>query len=126
MSCLDLGGWRANLLHLAQGFQGPESTCVFSWLPGAEGSEKGGVGSPGGLPQGLWGGVGSAGPTGLPSRVGGNAQNFNPFGPLAAQLLASLCCHLSLVLLSGDATWCHLPAPLQWLFWACLPKAWVV
>lgn len=60
--------------------------------------------------------------------VGHCGRSFSPAGPLAARLLAPLlyAAIFLLVLLSGDATRCHLPASLQWLSWACLPRAWVV
>lgn len=60
--------------------------------------------------------------------VGHCGRSFSPAGPLAARLLAPLLYAAIFlpVLLSGDATRCHLPASLQWLSWACLPRAWVV
>lgn len=63
-----------------------------------------------------------------PGSGGAMRPSFSSAGPSAAQLLASLlyAAIFLLVLLSGDATRCHLPASLQWLFWACLPRAWVV
>lgn len=58
---------------------------------------------------------------GLPAwQKWGNAQNLSPFGPVAAQLWHLFAAIFLLVLLSGGATWCHLPTSLQWLFWACL------
>ena len=53
-----------------------------------------------------------------------NAGGVGSIPGWVAQLLAPLL-HAAiflLVLLSGDATRCHLPASLQWLSWACSPK----
>lgn len=114
--------------------QGAKSTCAsLPRLPGAEESEGGG-GAWGELAEGF--GVGGGATEGLDRALwpgclavaGPCRLSWSLPGPWAVWLLASLldAAIFLLVLLSGDATRCHLPASLQWLFWACLPGAWVV
>lgn len=82
-------------------FQGLESTCASSPAPwswwqrgGALESRSSGPGPGAEEVEGL-----AQGPAAW--QRWGNAQSLSPFGALAAQLWASLCCHLLLVLLSG-------------------------
>lgn len=114
--------------------QGAKSTCAsLPWLPGAEESEGGG-GAWGEVAQGFGVGGGATERIDRARRPGCLAVarlcrlSWSPLGPWAVWFLASLldAAIFLLVLLSGDATRCHLPASLQWLFWACLPGAWVV
>lgn len=137
VSCSDLARVEGRLATAGTGVsRHREHLCLFPRLPRAEESERGGAGAQGELASrrgeavvGGWAGaLWSAGlPAGL-AVVGHCGLSFSPRGPLAAQLLASLLYAAIFlpVLLSGDATRCHLPASLQWLSWACLPRAWVV
>lgn len=70
-------------------------------------------------------GLGPALWPGCLAAVGQCGPSCSSAGPWAAWLLASLldAAIFLLVLLSGDATRCHLPASLQWLSRACLPEA---
>lgn len=134
LSCSDLARAEGRLATAGTGVSRPgEHLCLFPRLPGAEESESRGAGARGrvGRSRGRrrWGA--GPGPSGRPAclaAVGHCGLSFSPAGPLAAQLLASLlyAAIFFLVLLSGDATRCHLPASLQWLSRACLPRAWVV
>lgn len=112
LSCWDLALWRASLPHLGQGFQGPESTCVS--FPGSlKLKREWRSGNPGNLvpgPFGWWRRWGWGWPRALwPAWCGAMSRAF----PLLDLWLHSswylYAATFFLVLLSGDATGCHLP-----------------
>lgn len=108
------------------GFQSLKAPVPPSLLPGA-GDSQGEAREPRSAGQGLGAEEGVEGlAQGLPAwREWGNAQSRSPWAR-GCTALASLCCHLPPGAVVWGATWCHLPASLQGLFWACLPGTWAV